>query len=105
MFLNRQGDVGGPLMISADAGTWQLIGIASYGTECGKSSKTVFTRIVPYMEWIVEQVPELKSYNQSVQPEVTVKIIQSNVERRQEDNPLMERQSDDTQGDNFETFQ
>jgi secreted trypsin-like serine protease len=91
-------------MISADAGTWQLIGIVSYGTECGRGSKTVFTRIVPYMEWIVEQVPELKSYNQNVPPEVTVKIIQSNVERRIEDNPLMERQSDDTQGNDFDPF-
>jgi hypothetical protein len=46
----------------------------------------------------------LKSYKQNVPPEVTVKIIQSNVERRKEDNPLMDRQSDDTQGRSFDPF-
>ncbi|CAC5419326.1 TMPRSS15 [Mytilus coruscus] len=49
-----QGDSGGPLMCKNNHGTWQLVGVTSWGGGiCGKSTLPgVYTRVTKYNTWI-----------------------------------------------------
>ncbi|CAL4078480.1 unnamed protein product [Meganyctiphanes norvegica] len=48
-----QGDSGGPLVWLNEKGRYQLIGVTSFGTICGKAgSPGVYTRVTTYIDWI-----------------------------------------------------
>ncbi|NXJ94879.1 TM11E protease, partial [Corythaixoides concolor] len=47
------GDSGGPLVHANSRGIWYLVGIVSWGDECGKQDKPgVYTRVTYYRNWI-----------------------------------------------------
>ncbi|KAF6306976.1 serine protease 48 [Rhinolophus ferrumequinum] len=46
-----KGDSGGPLSCHID-GVWILIGLVSWGIECGKSLPGVYTNVTYYQKWI-----------------------------------------------------
>ncbi|KAJ1061448.1 hypothetical protein K5549_019164, partial [Capra hircus] len=48
-----EGDSGGPLVIPRDGNIWYLIGIVSWGMDCGKENKPgVYTKVTRYRDWI-----------------------------------------------------
>uniref|UniRef100_A0A8C6RX89 Transmembrane protease serine n=1 Tax=Nannospalax galili TaxID=1026970 RepID=A0A8C6RX89_NANGA len=48
-----EGDSGGPLVIARDRSIWYLIGIVSWGIDCGKENKPgIYTRVTHYRDWI-----------------------------------------------------
>ncbi|XP_014715660.2 transmembrane protease serine 11G-like [Equus asinus] len=48
-----EGDSGGPLVIARDRNIWYLIGIVSWGIDCGKENKPgVYTKVTRYRDWI-----------------------------------------------------
>ncbi|MEJ1274719.1 transmembrane protease serine 11g [Cricetulus griseus] len=48
-----EGDSGGPLVISHDRNIWYLLGIVSWGIDCGKENKPgIYTRVTHYRNWI-----------------------------------------------------
>ncbi|XP_040603226.1 transmembrane protease serine 11G [Mesocricetus auratus] len=48
-----EGDSGGPLVISHDRNIWYLLGIVSWGIDCGKENKPgIYTRVTHYRDWI-----------------------------------------------------
>ncbi|KAK9396696.1 transmembrane protease serine 11E-like [Crotalus adamanteus] len=50
-----QGDSGGPLMTFDSRQMWYLVGIVSWGDECGKPNKPgVYTRVTYYRDWITK---------------------------------------------------
>lgn len=61
------GDSGGPLVCKATDGTWQLIGLTSYGDASGDNlcdqmpdPYVVFTRIQNYKQWILTNIARSK---------------------------------------------
>ncbi|XP_039769311.1 transmembrane protease serine 11D-like [Ornithorhynchus anatinus] len=51
-----QGDSGGPLVTRDARQIWTLIGLVSWGYECGVPGKPgVYTRVTAYRDWIKEQ--------------------------------------------------
>ncbi|KAK2492271.1 hypothetical protein MC885_019351 [Smutsia gigantea] len=48
-----EGDSGGPLVIAHDGNIWYLIGIVSWGIDCGKENKPgLYTKVTLYRDWI-----------------------------------------------------
>ncbi|XP_021566295.1 transmembrane protease serine 11G-like, partial [Carlito syrichta] len=48
-----EGDSGGPLVIARDRNIWYLIGIVSWGIDCGKENKPgLYTKVTHYRDWI-----------------------------------------------------
>uniref|UniRef100_A0A8C6GJF2 Transmembrane protease serine n=1 Tax=Mus spicilegus TaxID=10103 RepID=A0A8C6GJF2_MUSSI len=48
-----EGDSGGPLVISDNRNKWYLLGIVSWGIDCGKENKPgIYTRVTHYRDWI-----------------------------------------------------
>ncbi|XP_072192028.1 transmembrane protease serine 11E-like [Excalfactoria chinensis] len=51
-----QGDSGGPLVHANSRGIWYLVGIVSWGDECGKADKPgVYMRVTFYRDWIASK--------------------------------------------------
>ncbi|XP_045139998.1 transmembrane protease serine 11G-like [Echinops telfairi] len=48
-----EGDSGGPLVTARDRNIWYLIGIVSWGIDCGKPNKPgLYTKVTRYRDWI-----------------------------------------------------
>ncbi|XP_012579549.1 PREDICTED: transmembrane protease serine 11G-like [Condylura cristata] len=48
-----EGDSGGPLVIALNGSIWHVIGIVSWGIDCGKENKPgVYTKVTLYRDWI-----------------------------------------------------
>uniref|UniRef100_A0A8C9HLJ5 Peptidase S1 domain-containing protein n=1 Tax=Piliocolobus tephrosceles TaxID=591936 RepID=A0A8C9HLJ5_9PRIM len=48
-----KGDSGGPLVIARDRNAWYLVGIVSWGIDCGKENKPgLYTKVTHYQDWI-----------------------------------------------------
>ncbi|XP_062055239.1 transmembrane protease serine 11G-like [Lepus europaeus] len=48
-----EGDSGGPLVIAQNRNIWYLIGIVSWGIDCGKKNKPgLYTKVTHYRDWI-----------------------------------------------------
>lgn len=48
-----EGDSGGPLVIARDENIWYVIGIVSWGMDCGKENKPgIYTKVTLYRDWI-----------------------------------------------------
>ncbi|XP_075399685.1 transmembrane protease serine 11G-like [Tenrec ecaudatus] len=51
-----EGDSGGPLVTARDRNIWYLIGIVSWGIDCGKPNKPgLYTKVTSYRDWIKYQ--------------------------------------------------
>lgn len=51
-----QGDSGGPLVTPDSRSMWYLVGIVSWGDDCGKPNKPgVYTRVTYFRDWITEK--------------------------------------------------
>ncbi|KAL0596755.1 Transmembrane protease serine 11G [Plecturocebus cupreus] len=47
------GDSGGPPVIAHDRNTWCLVGIVSWGIDCGIENKPgIYTKVIHYRDWI-----------------------------------------------------
>lgn len=47
-----QGDSGGPLIVGDGAGAWRVVGLTSWGLDCGGRYYGVYTRVGRYASWI-----------------------------------------------------
>ena len=51
-----QGDSGGPFVVQGDDGRWIVVGLTSWGQDCGVG--TVFTRVSYFKSWINKQMED-----------------------------------------------
>ncbi|XP_045076764.1 transmembrane protease serine 13 isoform X2 [Coregonus clupeaformis] len=52
-----QGDSGGPLVCQASDNLWQLVGVTSWGSGCGKSNRPgVYTKVSSLLPWIYSKM-------------------------------------------------
>ncbi|CAG9763231.1 unnamed protein product [Ceutorhynchus assimilis] len=51
-----QGDSGGPIQIMTKGGGYDIVGIVSYGIQCGSTAPGIYTRVSAYLDWIEEKV-------------------------------------------------
>jgi secreted trypsin-like serine protease len=49
-----QGDSGGPFVVKSDDGKWAIVGLTSWGRDCGYG--TIYTRVSYYLDWIKQQI-------------------------------------------------
>ena len=49
-----QGDSGGPFVAKLEDNKWYLIGLTSWGRDCGFG--TVYTRVSYYLNWINQNI-------------------------------------------------
>ncbi len=47
-----QGDSGGPLIVGNGAGAWRVVGLTSWGLDCGGRHYGVYTRVGRFASWI-----------------------------------------------------
>jgi secreted trypsin-like serine protease len=47
-----QGDSGGPLIAGDGAGAWRLVGLTSWGLDCGGAYYGAYTRVGHYVSWL-----------------------------------------------------
>ena len=54
------GDSGGPLVCRADAGTWNIVGLASFGgSDCTKEGiPRALTRVDNFVDWVHQTVAD-----------------------------------------------
>ncbi|KAF7265857.1 hypothetical protein GWI33_020927 [Rhynchophorus ferrugineus] len=50
------GDSGGPLQVQRSDGTYGIVGVVSWGINCGTSIPGIYTRVYSYLDWIEEKV-------------------------------------------------
>ncbi|CAL4117149.1 unnamed protein product, partial [Meganyctiphanes norvegica] len=49
------GDSGGPLQVQGEDGRWVVVGVVSWGKDCGQPNKLgVYTRVTEFLEWITK---------------------------------------------------
>ncbi|CAK6433133.1 unnamed protein product [Pipistrellus nathusii] len=52
-----EGDSGGPLVIAPDGNIWYIIGIVSWGIDCGKENNPgIYTKVTHYRDWIKSKI-------------------------------------------------
>lgn len=76
IFFRFQGDSGGPLIWRRHDGNY-LMGIISFGIDCGATDKPgVFTRVTEYITWIDENIKllDMSEAISTVQPCIPVEI-------------------------------
>ncbi|KAJ0175736.1 hypothetical protein K1T71_008895 [Dendrolimus kikuchii] len=55
-----RGDSGGPLMRKRAEGVWEVVGIVSFGNECGKEGwPGVYTAVAQYSDWIQSKMQQI----------------------------------------------
>jgi len=50
------GDSGGPLQIKKKEGGYAIVGVVSYGVQCGTPVPGIYTRVARYLDWIEQMV-------------------------------------------------
>ena len=55
--INLPGDSGGPLLADRLGSGWSVVGVTSFGVECGRPDfPGVYTRVDQYLDWIQENL-------------------------------------------------
>lgn len=89
-----EGDSGGPLEVKLVHNLKQspfIIGVTSFGMPCGESSPGVYTRIAPYLEWILSSMRQRGALVDSQTFNTTVCALRYGDERQFYDGIVTER--------------